>query len=201
MKLYHYLNFLFLGLAVIKIKCVRKTRTKIPNKIRVAVLKEYHHKCSICDASEPAPELHHIDEHPSNHDSLNILPLCPNCHRSKLNSRILSIFRKYKSREILSVQFEQLFKKAARIFDLSEEDYYPDCYSLGDDLVAFVRQLKKGKYYAPKIYKLVRAIPELNQETKEEWEAFDRQRREDIMGLIVELLPFQNWKPKALPEN
>ncbi len=110
---------------------MRKTRTKIPQKIREAVLKEYHHKCSVCDASEPAPELHHIDEDPSNHDSLNILPLCPNCHSSKLNSRILSVFRKYKSKEILSVQFEQLFKKAALIFDLSEDDYYPDCYRDG----------------------------------------------------------------------
>jgi hypothetical protein len=172
----------------------------MPKKIREAVLKEYHHKCAICDASQPAPELHHIDETPSNHDSLNLLPLCPNCHSSKLNSRILSVFRKHKSRKILSVQFDQLFSKAALIFDLSDDDYYPGCYALGEDLVAFVRTLKNGKYYAPKIYALIWALPEPDRETPEEWKAFLKQRHEDIMGLIIELLPFQNWKPKALPE-
>jgi hypothetical protein len=169
----------------------------MPKKIRETVLKEYYHKCAICDASQPAPELHHIDENPSNHDSLNILPLCPNCHSSKPNPRILSVFRKYKSSEILSVQFEQLFNKAALIFDLSDDDYYPGCYSHGADLVAFVRTLKNGKYYAPKIYELIRAIPEPDRETPEEWKAFLKQRHEDIMGLIVELLPFQDWKPIA----
>jgi len=173
-------------------------RTEIPRKIRVAVLKEYHHKCAICEASQPDPELHHIDEDPSNHDSLNILPLCPNCHRSKLNSRILLVFRKYKSREILSVQFEQLYKKVAIIIDLSDCDYYPACYELGTDLVTFVRTLKHGKYYAAKIDGLIRALPELDRETPEEWKAFLKQRHEEIMGLIVELLPFQNWKPKSL---
>jgi len=107
------------------------------------------------------------------------------------------VFRKYKSSEILSAQFEQLFNKTTLIFDLSDDDYYPYCYALGEDLVSFVRTLKKGKYYAPKIDKLIRAIPELDRETPEEYKAFHRQRCEDIMTLIVELLPFQGWKPKA----
>ena len=92
---------------------MKKERTKIPKKTRDAILKEYHHKCAICHANPPAPELHHIDEDPSNHDPLNILPLCPNCHSSQLNSRVLSLYRKYKSREILSVEFETLLGKAA----------------------------------------------------------------------------------------
>ena len=173
----------------------------MPRKIREAVLKDYYHKCAICDASQPAPELHHIDENPSNHDSLNILPLCPNCHSSKLNPRILSVFRKYKRREILSVEFEQLFNKATLVFELSAEDYYPYCYALGEDLVAFVRTFEKGKYYAPKIDKLIRAVPEQDPMTLDQCEAFNRHRCEEILKLIVELLPFQNWKPKVLPEN
>ena len=180
---------------------MRKTRTNIPRKIREAVLKEYHHKCSVCDASEPTPELHHIDEDPSNHDSLNVLPLCPNCHRSKLNPKILSVFRKYKSREMLSIQFDQLFNKASLIFDLSEDEYYPSCYVLGKDLVAFVHTLKKGKYYAPKLNELIRVLPQADIETPEQWRDFLKQRHEEIMRLIVELLPFQNWNPKALPEK
>ncbi len=107
------------------------------------------------------------------------------------------MFRKYKRREILSVEFEQLFNKAALIFDLSDGDYYPYYVPLGKDLVAFVRTLKKGRYYAPKIDELVRAIPELDHETPEEYEAFNRQRREKIMSLIVEMLPFQGWKPNV----
>lgn len=176
---------------------MQKTRTNIPQKTREAIFKEYHHKCAFGHANPPAPELHHIDGDPSNHDPLNLLPLCPNCHSSKLNPRILSVFRKYKSSEILSAQFEQLFNKTTLIFDLSDDDYYPYCYALGEDLVSFVRTLKKGKYYAPKIDKLIRAIPELDRETPEEYKAFHRQRCEDIMTLIVELLPFQGWKPKA----
>ena len=139
---------------------MQKKRTDIPKKTRETILKEYHHKCALGHANPPAPELHHIDGDPSNHDLWNILPLCPNCHSSKLNPRILSVFRKYKRSEILSVEFEQLLSKAAFIFDLSANDYFPFCFAPGEDLVAFVRQLKKGKYYAPKIDKLIRATPE-----------------------------------------
>ena len=195
------LNFLSLTLAKNKIKSVKKIRTPIRKKLKETILKEYNHKCAICHANPPPPELHHIDENPSNNDPLNILPLCPNCHSSKLNPRILSAFRKYKKREILSVEFEQLFDKAAQIFDLSVVDYYPYCHALGEDLVAFVRTFKKGKYYAPKIDRLIRAVPEQDPMTPEQCKTFDRQRCEDIMKLLVELLPFQNWKPKNLPAN
>ena len=173
-----------------------KTRTKIPIKIKNAVLKEYHHKCAFCHANPPAPELHHIDEDPSNHVPLNLLPLCPNCHSLKLNPRILSVFRKFKRHEILSPEFEQLFDKAALILDLATMDYFPDCFGPGEDLVAFVRQLKKGKYYAPKLDKLIRDT-EQDDLTLQEVEEFERNRREAILELIVELLPHQGWKPAA----
>lgn len=55
-----------------------KKRTSIPKAVQEKVLKEYAHKCSVCGA--PHPQLHHIDEDPSNHSPHNLLPLCPNCH-------------------------------------------------------------------------------------------------------------------------
>jgi hypothetical protein len=104
------------------------------------------------------------------------------------------LFRKYKRREILSVEFELLYDKAAIIFNLSLLDYYPQCFHLGEDLAAFVGTLKQGKYYAPKIARLVRANSE--QESVEELETFHKQRCEAITELMIELLPFQGWKPK-----
>jgi hypothetical protein len=191
------------GLAAIKIKFVQKTRTPILKKTKEAILKEYHHKCAFGHANPPQPELHHIDGNPSNNDSLNLLPLCPNCHSyiSKFDPRILLLFRKYKKNEILATEFKPLFNKVALISELSDDDYFSYCFALGKDLVAFVSTLKNGKYYAPKINKLIRAAPEPDPETPEEWKASLKQRRENIMELIAELLTFQNWKPKALPEN
>lgn len=55
-----------------------KTRINPPKPIRDQVLKEYHHRCAI--RGEDNPQIHHIDEDPSNNDPLNLLPLCPNCH-------------------------------------------------------------------------------------------------------------------------
>ena len=114
----------------------------------------------------------------------------------KLNPRIISVFRQYKRHEILSVEFEQLLNKAAFIFDLSAMDYFPHCFAPGEDLVAFVRQLRKGKYYAPKIDKLIRDT-EQDDLTLEELEEFEKNRRKAILTLLVELLPYQGWKPVA----
>jgi len=123
------------------------------------------------------------------------LPLCPNCHSLKLNPKILSVFRKYKSRGILSAEFERLLNKAHAILDLPANQYYGFCNSPGEDLEAFVRQLKKGKYYAPRIGKLIWAAPEQEVLMLEEVEAFHKNRCEAILRLLVELLPFQGWKP------
>jgi len=54
------------------------------------------------------------------------------------------------------------------IFKLPILDYYPLCFHLGDDLAAFIRLLKQGKYYAQKIERLVRANSQ--QESLEELE-------------------------------
>jgi len=55
-----------------------KKRLSIPKAISEQVLKEYRHKCAVCGRHDP--QLHHIDEDPSNNDPANLMPLCPNCH-------------------------------------------------------------------------------------------------------------------------
>ena len=193
------LNCLFFVLPTVKDVAVQKKRTRIRDKTRVAVLKEYHHKCAFGHVNPPAPELHHIDGDPSNHDPLNILPLCPNCHSQNLNPRMLSVFRKYKKREIFSAEFENLLRKADAILNLPADQYYGFCVRPGEDLVAFVRQLKQGKYYAPRIGELIRAMPEQETLALEEHEAFHKDRCEDILSLIIELLSFQGWKAVVQP--
>lgn len=172
-----------------------KRRTHIPSGTRSNILKEYHHGCALCRQNNPTPELHHIDNDPTNHDPLNILPLCPNCHRSSLDPEILSLFRTYKKREILSIEFKILYSKAAAILKLSFDDYYDYCFDLDEDLTAFVRTLKKGRYYAQKLSKFIRDVP-VQELTREQWETFDHERREKIIRIIVELLPLQHWQPK-----
>lgn len=165
------------------------------------MLKEYNHGCAICLKNSPAPELHHIDGNPANNDPLNILPLCPNCHNSKLNPRILAVFRRHNVREVLSAQFEQLFNKATTLLDLSPGDYYVYLPAYCSDLVSFVGTLENGKYYAPKLEKLLRSIPEPDQETPEGYKSFHKLRSEQVIALLVELLPFQGWRFKTLPER
>ena len=57
---------------------VKKTRKSIPRKTREAVMGLFLHKCAFCGREKP--QLHHIDENPSNNEETNLLPLCPNCH-------------------------------------------------------------------------------------------------------------------------
>jgi predicted restriction endonuclease len=55
-----------------------KARLSIPRVTKSLVLKEFNYKCAIC--GKERPQVHHIDENPSNNDLLNLIPLCPNCH-------------------------------------------------------------------------------------------------------------------------
>ena len=91
-------------------------RKRVPKVIKDRVLDEYNHLCAICGASRP--QIHHIDENPANNDPLNLLPLCPNHHLTdvhnptqKMDPLRLYLFRKYRDPQILSPQFEPLFKR------------------------------------------------------------------------------------------
>ena len=173
-------------------------RIPIPTRTKVAVLKCYHHKCALCRRNPPPPELHHIDGNPSNNDTINILPLCPNCHSSiaRVSPITILLFRKHGRREILSVEFEEVLKKCAFVVELSADDWIPWFIAPAEDLVAFVRQLDMGKYYAPRLKRLIWSEPEIETPTVEEYKVFHTLRCSAIENLIVDLLPHQGWQPQ-----
>ena len=78
-----------------------KKRVTIPQSIRAQVLEEFNHRCARCGVDHP--QIHHIDETPSNNDPLNLIPSCANCHlidehnpTRKIEKGILKLFRTYK---------------------------------------------------------------------------------------------------------
>src|ERR1035441_2967653 len=85
-------------------------RPAILRPARERVLSEFCHRCPICGGEKP--QVHHIDENPTNNDLLNLLPLCPNCHLTDQHNPTapmvpakLALFRKFKDPTILSPQF------------------------------------------------------------------------------------------------
>ncbi len=92
-----------------------KQRANIPKAVRDKVLKEYNHDCAMC--GKDRPEIHHLDEDPSNNDPLNLIPLCANCHTQQHNPTTalgvewLSFFRRYNHQAILKPQFRPLLKR------------------------------------------------------------------------------------------
>ena len=191
-------------------------RTSIPRKVRDEVLREYNHLCAIC--AEPNPHLHHIDGDNSNHDPLNLLPLCPNHHLNdqhdptrSIEPQRLRLFRRFKDPAILSPQFEPLYRRLAFLDDLSAE--WTDFDALeaqAEELVDFLRVLRMGDFYSVRIGELL-APPdpypfvsadvshaELDQRHRERHALYLEQLRagrEDVLSLSVELLRYQDWLP------
>ncbi len=61
----------------------KKKRTAIPQKAKLTaeLLQEVASRCPLCSSTDVGVfELHHIDEDPSNHEKINLLPVCPTCH-------------------------------------------------------------------------------------------------------------------------
>ncbi|NLX04919.1 MAG: HNH endonuclease [Phycisphaerae bacterium] len=202
-----------------------KDRTKIPPKVAREVLDEYRHRCAICGGDKP--QFHHVDEDPSNHDPMNLLPLCPNCHladqhdpTSKTDVDRLRMFRQHKDPAILDHRFVPLWRRCQFIL-------HPARFSLAllqdhrRDLLDFVADLHMGTFYCGALLKLFdRArsgpIPDAPdmlhadfEESFRKWEddvartCLQQERkhveevRDQALSLIVELLRYQNW----LPEN
>jgi hypothetical protein len=199
-----------------------KTRGKIPRAVQDAVMKEFHHKCAICGRHEP--QFHHLNENPSDNRAENLLPLCPNHHltdqhnpTAPVDPALLALFRQFKDPAILTPQFQPLF---ARTRFLDRVEAMGDLTALKNairELVAFVRVLELGEFYAARISDLLpepapsevlafgaphaevarqQAIDSLNYRTNL------GAARPKVIELIVELLRFQNWtapnrKPRA----
>jgi hypothetical protein len=183
----------------------KMTRKQIPKKMQNDVLDEYQHRCSICGADRP--QLHHIDNNPSNNDKLNLLPLCPNCHLTDQHNptaafppRILDLFRRYKDPSILSPQFLPLYDRFSSLRVFTERADPLGAQQSAYDLVLFVSALIMGGYYSYKLKDLIAPLKHAGTWGREKRqvrgpEYLDQLRKNDekVEKLIVELLRYQDW--------
>ena len=145
-----------------------KNRVHIPQKTRDQVLKEFRSKCAMCGMYDP--QLHHIDEDPSNNDPINLIPLCPNCHLTDQHNPTqaidpvkLRLFRQCKDPTILTPQFHPLFKRMRFLFEIQLDCDADQMIKQSDEattqsweLVKFVEYLQMGEFYSNQIERLVR---------------------------------------------
>jgi hypothetical protein len=190
-------------------------RIAIPKSTKDPVLKEFNHRCSICGGDRP--QVHHIDENPSNNDPLNLLPLCPNCHlrdqhdpTRTLEVDRLRLFRAKRDPLILQERFEPLWHRSKWL--LNVDQYTLDQLSTkAEELASFVEALAMGAFYAKQLRSLLE-VPAMgrapftdtpshihekwNREDTATYRAVLAENREVAFGLIVELLRYQQWAPR-----
>lgn len=174
---------------------------------------EFNHKCAICGREKP--QVHHIDEDPTNNDLLNLLPLCPNCHLTDQHSPTapvdtakLGLFRKFKDPTILSPQFEPLFARRCFLIQIEEASTSTAIDARVKELVEFVRSLSMGQFYAERIASILKmpmefgvlslGLPEQAyqrriQEHDAECRTVLGRGRDEVLRLGVELLRYQTW--------
>jgi hypothetical protein len=191
-----------------------KKREAIPKPVREQVLGEYKHRCAICNGDRP--QLHHIDENPSNYNIINLIPLCPNCHlRDQHNPTAgidigrLELFRKYKDPIILSSQFYPLYRRLMFFYNIKDDASCDDLDKQAIELIGFVGALKMGNFYGKQLEGLILSparglaitFGEPNAvftERVEEHrrECIDKLRRNvgSAESLLIELLRYQDWK-------
>jgi hypothetical protein len=192
-----------------------KERKDIPKAIKEKVLKEFSYKCAKCGSENP--QLHHLDENPSNNDVMNIIPLCPNCHLTdqhnptkQIESDKLRLFRKYKDPTILNPAFHPLYQRFGFLQSVEAIDNFETLQDKISELVCFIENLEMGSFYSKKIQSLteesaiglcsvlgdsgsesrrLQAIKDHNEKYRQQIIA----TREEIIDLIVELLRYQKW--------
>ena len=137
-----------------------KIREAIPKAVKEQVLDEYKHRCAICNGDRP--QLHHIDENPSNNNILNLIPLCPNCHlRDQHNPTAgieigrIELFRKYKDPIILSSQFYPLYKRFMYFYDIKDDANCNVLDKQATELIDFVGAFKMGNFYGKQLEELI----------------------------------------------
>lgn len=187
-----------------------KTRLQIPKAIRDTVLKEFNHRCAICGTDRP--QVHHIDENPSNNDPLNLIPLCPNCHlvdqhnpTIPIDSEKLRLFREFKDPTILKPQFHPLFTRIKFLNSVKVDSNTQDLYRRSHELVEFIANLEMGSFYSKRIGELVgKPISigvffggETDKVREERIESDYRKQlcsaKDQVYWLVIELLRFQKW--------
>lgn len=192
-----------------------KKRDQIPRAVKDAVLKEFNHRCAVCDADRP--HLHHIDENPSNNDPQNLISLCPNCHlvdqhdaSNAMPQPKLRLFRRHKHRSILKPQFDPIFRRLSFLASISDSDDADALEGSAKELVELVRNLAMGEFYAEELKKLLdppgygslrylgdpaSEAQRVAQDREEAQEYREQLRRvaSGVEALIVEMLDYQTW--------
>lgn len=188
-----------------------KERVPPPKAVRDAVMDEFNHKCAIC--GKERPQVHHIDEDPSNNDPLNLIPLCPNHHLIDLHNPTgmvapgkIRLFRKYKDPTILTPQFHVLFVRMEFLDHVEDGHNIQALHRRADELAEFVANLEMGSFYSNQLGKLLKlpalrvsgsGVPDPMQEAAIRQAREYREQlhavRERVIDLIVELLRFQKW--------
>lgn len=188
-----------------------KTRLQIPKAIRDTVLKEFNHRCAICGTDRP--QVHHIDEDPSNNELLNLIPLCPNCHlvdqhnpTTPMDSEKLRLFRQFKDPTILKPQFHPLFVRMKFLGSLTDKSDASDLHKQVKELRDFVACLEMGAFYSKRIDEMLQypggSVSDWRDPAAWEEERIRRTKlyrtkllaaKDEIFSLLVEVLRFQKW--------
>ena len=192
-----------------------KARKNIPKGVKEQVLKEFNYRCSICGADRP--QLHHIDEDPSNNDPQNIIPLCPNCHlidqhdpTQPIDKDKLTLFRRYRDPLILKPQFHPLFNRLKFLFSITDGSNAYELDDKAEELVDFINEIQMGSFYAKKLAELLKMehSPTITVLGDFQSEQFSRETsendkiryleklkevREKACNIVVECLRYQNW--------
>ena len=199
-------------------------RSRLTATVQIRILREFNHLCAIC--GRPRPHIHHIDGDATNNAEANLLPLCPNHHlldahdpTERLPFPQLALFRKYRDPYILMPQFTPLLNRLQFIHEPRISDQrFEEVEARAADLVAFMRSLKQGTYYADKIATLIgwrdlnrpafggtlsitgEAAEFLIDSLKRDQNAQNlyrenlRSAREHVVSLVIESLRYQEWR-------
>ena len=179
------------------------------------MLGEYNHRCAICGSDRP--QLHHIDENPSNNASTNLLPLCPNCHlrdqhnpTHRIDVAKLQLFRSFKDPAILKPQFHPLFTRQEFLTSVTEgEEPVSDLERRSTELIELVQAMEMGSFYATRLSELLAPLrygfvmivgggpdPEYERQLRRknlDYRAKLVANRQAAQALLVELLRYQKW--------
>lgn len=192
-----------------------KKREQIPKPVKDAVLKEFNHRCAVCGTDRP--QLHHIDEDPSNNEVQNLIPLCPNCHlvdqhdaSNTIPREKLAFFRRYKHRNILEPQFNPVFRRLAFLYSIQDSDDTSILNANAIELIDLIMNLEMGQFFGSRLKKLLN-IPSGGFITvsgdpaseaqraaffrKRSWNYREQLRRvaPEVEALIIEMLDYQTW--------
>jgi len=194
-----------------------KKRLSIPKVISEQVFKEYHHRCAMCGQHDP--QMHHIDEDPSNNDPANLIPLCPNCHlqdihapTAPLDPQKVRLFRRWKDPFILDPRFHPIWIRLRFLRGSNDTRGYSWKYCC-EDLKRFVNAFQMGQYYSGRIASvldktidhMVACLRNQGQNVSQKDIQNDPQRHREvdefrattIEDLCVEMLRYQGWSRTA----